>query len=85
MELAPHHNTGLTLTSPLIAGVGAFGFADEYASLVDFSKFGAFITNTITLKPRSPAREQRVIQFAGGVLIHTGLPNPGLSHAIRDY
>ena len=85
MELAPHHKTGLTLASPLIAGGGAFGFADEYASLVDFSKFGAFITNAITLKPRSPAREQQVIQFAGGVLIHTGLPNPGLSNAIREY
>ncbi|MBI5713241.1 MAG: glycerol-3-phosphate responsive antiterminator [Chloroflexi bacterium] len=83
MELAPHHKTGLALTSPLIAGGGAFGFADEYASLVDFSKFGAFITNPITLKPRSPAREQRVIQFAGGVLIHTGWANPGLSHAIK--
>lgn len=85
IELAPHHKTGLTLSSSLIAGGGAFGFADEYASLVDFSKFGAFITNPITLKPRSPAREQRVIQFSGGVLIHTGLPNPGLSNAIREY
>jgi dihydroorotate dehydrogenase (NAD+) catalytic subunit len=85
IELAPHHKTGLTISSPLIAGGGAFGFADEYASLVDFSKFGAFITNAITLKPRSPASEQHVTQFAGGVLIHTGLPNPGLSHAIREH
>ncbi len=85
IELAPNHKTGLTLSSPLIAGGGAFGFADEYASLVDFSKFGAFITNPITLKPRSPAREQGVIQFAGGVLIHTGLPNPGISNTIREY
>jgi len=85
IELAPSHKTGLTLASPLIAGGGAFGFADEYASLVDFSKFGAFITNPITLKPRSPAREQQVIQFAGGVLIHTGLPNPGLSSVIQEH
>jgi dihydroorotate dehydrogenase (NAD+) catalytic subunit len=84
IELTPNHKTGLTLNSPLIAG-GLFGFADEYADLVDFSKFGAFITNPITFRPRTPAEGQRVAQFPGGMLIHTGLPNPGLSAAIRDY
>lgn len=85
IELAPSHKIGLSLASPLIAGSSAFGFADEYASLVDFSRFGAFITNSLTLRPRSPANEQGVIPFPGGALIHTGLPNPGLSAAIRDY
>jgi len=85
IELAPTHKSGLPLASPLIAGGGAFGFADEYASLVDFSRFGAFITNPITLRPRSPANGQRVIPFPGGALIHTGLPNPGLPAALRDY
>ena len=85
IELAPSHKIGLSLASPRLAGGGAFGFADEYAGLVDFSRFGAFITNPITLRPRSPAVGVRVVQFPGGVLIHTGLPNPGLSAAIRDY
>jgi len=85
IELAPSHKIGLSLNTPLIAGGGAFGFADEYASLVDFSRFGAFITNPITLRPRSPAKEQHVLSFPGGALIHTGLPNPGLSTAIREY
>jgi dihydroorotate dehydrogenase (NAD+) catalytic subunit len=85
IELAPNHKTGLTLNSPLIAGGGLFGFADEYASLIDFTQFGAFITNPITLRPRTPAEGQRVAPFPGGVLIHTGLPNPGLSATIREY
>ena len=85
IELAPNHKTGLSLTAPLIAGGGLFGFADEYADLIDFSKFGAFITNPITWRPRAPAEGQRVAQFPGGMLIHTGLPNPGLSAAIREY
>mgnify|MGYP001561059790 FL=1 len=88
IEIAPSHKIGLPLASPLIAGGGAFGFADEYASLAGetrFSRFGAFVTNPLTLRPRSPAKEQHVIPFPGGALIHTGLPNPGLSAAIRDY
>jgi dihydroorotate dehydrogenase (NAD+) catalytic subunit len=85
IELAPSHKIGLPLASPLIAGGGAFGFADEYASLLDFSRFGAFITNPITLRPRTLANEQHVLPFPGGALIHTGLPNPGLSAAIREY
>ena len=52
---------------------------------MDFSRFGAFITNPITLRPRTPANGQRVLPFPGGALIHTGLPNPGLPAALRDY
>ncbi|MBI5830667.1 MAG: nitronate monooxygenase [Chloroflexi bacterium] len=85
IDLAPSHKTGLPLASPLIAGGGAFGFADEYASLVDFSRLGAFVTNPLTLRPRTPAQGTRVVPFPGGVLVHTGLPNPGLSAALRDY
>lgn len=85
IELAPNHKIGLTLNSPLIAGGGLLGFADEYDNLIDFSKLGAFITNPITLRPRTPAEGHRVAQFPGGMLIHTGLPNPGLSTVIRDY
>ncbi|MEK7310349.1 MAG: HisA/HisF-related TIM barrel protein [Chloroflexota bacterium] len=84
IELAPSHKIGLTLNSPLIAGGGAFGFADEYASLVDFLRFGAFVTNPITFRPRTPAQGPRVIPFPGGTLIHTGLPNAGLSAVVRD-
>jgi dihydroorotate dehydrogenase (NAD+) catalytic subunit len=84
IELAPSHKIGLTLASPLIAGGGAFGFADEYSALVDFSKFGAFVTNPITLRPRSPAEGVRVVPFPGGTLVHTGLPNAGLSTAVRE-
>lgn len=84
IELAPSHKIGLTLNSPLIAG-GVLGFADEYAGLIDFNKLGAFVTNPLTLRARTSAEHQQVIPFAGGVLLHTGLPNPGLSAALRDY
>ncbi len=39
---------------------------------------GAFITNPVSLFPRTPAEERAVIPFSGGFLLHSGLPNPGL-------
>lgn len=85
VELAPAHKIGLTLNSPLMVGGGTLGFADEYAELIDFTKLGAFVTSALTLRARTPAEGPRVIPVAGGVLMHTGLPNPGVSAAIRDY
>lgn len=84
IELAPAHKIGLTLPSPLVAGGGAWGFAHEYAGLVDFEKLGAFITNPVSLRPRSPAEGRRSAPFPGGTLIHTGLPNAGLTAILRD-
>lgn len=85
LDLAPVHKTGLAIKSPLMVGGGAFGFADEYGAMIDLSRVGALITNPITFKPRRPAAEPAVLPFAGGVLVHTGLPNPGIGAAIRTY
>lgn len=85
IDLAPSHKRGLTLRSPLLNAAGALGFADEYAGLIDFARLGAFVTNPVTAHPRTPARGAHVLEFDGGVLIHTGLPNPGIGEAIRQH
>ncbi len=46
---------------------------------------GAFVTNPISLGPRTPAGELGQWNFPGGVLLHSGLPNPGLSRVLRRY
>ena len=46
---------------------------------------GAFITNPISLGPRTPAAERDLLAFPGGALLHTGLPNPGLSRVLRRF
>jgi dihydroorotate dehydrogenase (NAD+) catalytic subunit len=45
---------------------------------------GGFVTNPVSLKPRSPAEGRVLVPFAGGFLMHTGLPNPGLSAVLRQ-
>jgi dihydroorotate dehydrogenase (NAD+) catalytic subunit len=46
---------------------------------------GAFITNPISLTPRTPAHGKRYAAYPGGFLLHTGYPNPGLSQALRRH
>ncbi len=64
---------------------GTLGFAPDPKGPVDIAEFGAYVTNPISRRPRKPARGTRFMSYPGGFLLHTGLPNPGLSGAIRRY
>jgi len=77
--------TQLVLESPVIAAAGTFGYGNLYDDIVDFSKVGAIVTNPVTYTPRLPARGPRVIPLDAGVLVHTGLPNLGVSRAIKRW
>lgn len=77
LEIAAGKTT-LRLSRPLMGAAGAFGFAGEYAKLIDLSLLGALVTNPISLKPRRAANSTRVVPLDSGVLIHTGLPNGGV-------
>jgi dihydroorotate dehydrogenase (NAD+) catalytic subunit len=75
----------LILESPVMAAAGTFGYGNIYADMVDYTKVGAIITNPVTLTPRLPAKGPRMIQLDAGVLVHTGLPNAGLSRTIKEW
>lgn len=45
---------------------------------------GAFVTNPISARRRVPAEERALLHYAGGFLLHTGLPNPGLRAVIYE-
>jgi dihydroorotate dehydrogenase len=71
--------------SPIWNAAGTLGFAPPRRGPVDVAALGAFVTNPISLGPRTPAHGTRFIEFPGGVLLHTGLPNPGLRQVLRNY
>jgi dihydroorotate dehydrogenase len=78
----------LFFSKPLINSAGMLGFAPDFRSLGDFgslNKLGAFVTNPISLRPRLPTGSPTAIEFSGGVLLHTGLPNPGFSNVVKKY
>mgnify|MGYP001043021799 FL=1 len=62
---------------------GTLGFAPEPRLHVDLGGLGAFVTNPVSLLPRTPASGARYLPFPGGFLLHTGHPNPGLETVLR--
>jgi dihydroorotate dehydrogenase (NAD+) catalytic subunit len=44
---------------------------------------GAWVTNPLSLGPRSPAESRAGLSFPGGALIQSGLQNPGMNAVLR--
>jgi len=91
IDLAPNHKTGLTLANPVMPAAGCFGFGAEYAGLVNVETLGAVVVGPVTNRPRRGARPPCALPIpssqggAGGVLLHTGLANPGVAAVVRRY
>ena len=75
----------LYFSKPLMNAAGSLGFAPDSRSGVALESLGAFVTNPFSLRPRAPAAKPELIQYPGGFLLHTGLPNPGLNTGIKKY
>jgi dihydroorotate dehydrogenase (NAD+) catalytic subunit len=74
---------GLELEHPVINGSGTFdaiaarkAFGDELLASFPFS---AFVSKTITLRPRAGNPPPRLWETAGGMINSIGLPNKGLA------
>lgn len=86
IELTRTGKTTLVIETPVMPAAGTFGFdGAAYQGLIDLAKLGAIVTNPITWKPRKVARGPRVVPLAAGVLVHTGLPNPGARRVVKEY
>ncbi len=46
---------------------------------------GIFVTNPLSRRPRTPAAERCALPYPGGLLLHSGLPNPGFHAVLRKY
>jgi dihydroorotate dehydrogenase len=75
----------LTFSSPYMNAAGTLGFAPDTRAPVPWETFGAFVTNPLSLRPRPPTASPALVEYPGGFLLHTGLPNPGLNGAIKKY
>jgi dihydroorotate dehydrogenase (NAD+) catalytic subunit len=75
----------LYFSKPLMNAAGSLGFTPDARAGVPLDAFGAFVTNPISLRARVPAARPEVIEYSGGFLLHTGLPNPGFQAALKKY
>jgi dihydroorotate dehydrogenase (NAD+) catalytic subunit len=85
VQLAPNHKVGLALRNPVMPAAGCFGLGTEYAHLVDVETLGAIVVGPVTAQPRRGANPPRTVPVPGGVLLHTGLANPGVAAVVRRY
>ena len=75
----------LSFSSPYMNAAGTLGFAPDFRAPVPWEALGAFVTNSISLRARKPTKDPMILEYPGGFLLHTGLPNPGLSATVRKY
>src|SRR5215213_1240396 len=75
----------LYFSKPLMNAAGSLGFAPESRAGIALDEFGAFVTNPLSLRPRLPAAKPELIEYPGGFLLHTGLPNPGFNAGLKKY
>ncbi len=75
----------LYFSKPLMNAAGTLGFAPDTRAGIAIHSFGAFVTNPFSLRPRKPAAKPALLEYPGGFLFHTGLPNPGLSSGLKRY
>lgn len=85
IELTRRGKDAILIQSPVMPAAGTFGFGEMYRGIINVEKLGAIVTNPVTYEPRQPAIGTRVIELDAGVLIHTGLPNPGLSKVLKKH
>lgn len=76
----------LYFSSPYLNVAGVLGFEPaRYLRQENSLNLGAFFTNPLSLRPRKPANQPKILEYTGGFLLHSGLPNPGLDAALKRY
>ena len=73
----------LVLDPPWMNAAGFLPAQSPTGPLSEPFRMGAWVTPATSLAPRSPAHGPRFLPFPGGLLLHTGHPNPGMSSVLR--
>ena len=85
IEITNAGKYSLALRNPVMIASGIMGFDPLlFRDVIALDTLGAIVTAGVTAKPRKPARGARVLPYTGGVVLHTGLPNAGVSRVIKD-
>src|SRR5215212_7955836 len=73
-----------TMKNPLIAASGCFGYAVEYADVVDLSTLGAIVSKGLFLKEREGHPAPRIVETPAGMLNAIGLQGIGARRFVDE-
>ncbi len=74
----------LKLQNPVLTASGTFGYAREFANLMNLHRLGGVIVKGISLAPRSGTPPPRIVETASGMLNAIGLENVGVDRFITE-
>ncbi len=74
----------LVLANPVLTASGTFGYAREFAQLMDLHCLGGVIVKGISLHPRAGNPPPRIVETACGMLNAIGLQNVGVDRFITE-
>ena len=74
----------LRLSNPLIAASGCFGYGLEYASTIDLTTLGGFVTKGLFLTAREGHPPERIVETPSGMLNAIGLQGIGVHRFISE-
>src|SRR5205809_3594042 len=83
MDLSVRIGT-LTLTNPLIAASGCFGYGVEYADFVDLSMLGGVAVKGLFLTEREGHPAPRIVETPAGMLNAIGLQGIGVRRFVSE-
>ncbi len=68
----------ITLSNPIMAASGTFGYAKDAARFIDVARLGGIVPKTVTKNPRQGNKPPRTVETTAGLLNAIGLDNDGL-------
>jgi dihydroorotate dehydrogenase (NAD+) catalytic subunit len=75
---------GMPFKNPVMTASGTFGYAEEFADLIDLDALGGIVTKSITLHERPGHPPPRTCETAAGMLNAIGLANVGVERFIDE-
>ena len=74
----------LKLQNPVMTASGTFGYAQEFASLIDLNRLGAIVVKGLSINPNKGNPPPRIVETPCGMLNAIGLENIGIEAFIKE-
>jgi len=74
----------LTLSNPIVAASGCFGYGVEYADVVDLSTLGGIVVKGLFLTEREGHPSPRIVETPAGMLNAIGLQGIGVHRFVEE-